>query len=143
MESKVKDEWGFIEITGDENTEEIEEEFRKYDIYVSYDEYYFTPRLWIKGNDYNGKPLTSKEIFQDIYSEYQNETVTEESCAFLDCRMLTIHPCKHSEVMKRFIDESKGRGKKIKPHQALIIFLKFMSSVMPTVRYDQALDIEI
>lgn len=45
--------------------------------------------------------------------------------------------------MKRFIDESKARGKKIKPHQALIIFLKFMSSVMPTVRYDQALDIEI
>ena len=45
--------------------------------------------------------------------------------------------------MKRFIDESKGRGKKIKTHQALIIFLKFMSSVMPTIRYDQALDIEI
>jgi len=45
--------------------------------------------------------------------------------------------------MKRFIDESKARGKKIKPHQALIIFLKFMSSVMPTIRYDQALDIEI
>jgi hypothetical protein len=26
---------------------------------------------------------------------------------------------------------------------ALIIFLKFMSSVMPTVQYDQSLDIEI
>lgn len=57
--------------------------------------------------------------------------------------MLTIHPCKHSEVLKRFNDEAKAKGKKIKPHQALIIFLKFMSSVMPTVRYDQALDIEI
>jgi len=45
--------------------------------------------------------------------------------------------------MKRFIDDSKGRGKKIKTHQALIIFLKFMSSVMPTIRYDQAVDIEI
>ena len=45
--------------------------------------------------------------------------------------------------MKRFIDESKAQGKKIKPHQALIIFLKFMSSVMPTIRYDQADDIEI
>jgi ubiquitin-like-conjugating enzyme ATG3 len=45
---------------------------RKYSIYISYDEYYFTPRLWIKGNNYNGVPLTSKEIFEDIYSEYQN-----------------------------------------------------------------------
>jgi ubiquitin-like-conjugating enzyme ATG3 len=45
---------------------------RKYSIYISYDEYYFTPRLWIKGNSFNGVPLTSKEIFEDIYSEYQN-----------------------------------------------------------------------
>jgi ubiquitin-like-conjugating enzyme ATG3 len=143
FESKDRDEHGFVEIGGEDNYEEKEEDFRKYDIYISYDEYYHTPRLWIKGNDYNGKPLTSKEIFEDIYSEYQNETVTEEDCPFLGCRMLTIHPCKHSEVMKRFIDDSKGRGKKIKTHQALIIFLKFMSSVMPTIRYDQAVDIEI
>jgi len=45
--------------------------------------------------------------------------------------------------MKRFIDESKAQGKKIKVHQALIIFLKFMSSVMPTIHYDQTPDIEI
>jgi len=57
--------------------------------------------------------------------------------------MLTIHPCKHSEVMKRFVEESKAKGKNIRPHQALIVFLKFMSSVMPTVRYDHTPDIEI
>ena len=62
---------------------------------------------------------------------------------YLECRMLTIHPCKHGDVMKRFVEESKGKGKKIKPHMYLIIFLKFMSSVMPTVRYDQSIDIEI
>jgi ubiquitin-like-conjugating enzyme ATG3 len=136
-------ETGFTEISGEEGVEEREEDFRKYSIYISYDEYYFTPRLWIKGNDCEGRPLTSAGIFEDIYSEYQNETVTEENCPFLECRMLTIHPCKHSDVMKRFVEESKAKGKKIKPHQSLIIFLKFMSSVMPTVRYDQALDIEI
>lgn len=76
VESKNKDEWGFVQIGGEEQTEEREQDFRKYDIYISYDQYYYTPRLWIKGNDFNGKPLTSKEIFQDIYSEYQNETVT-------------------------------------------------------------------
>lgn len=60
---------------------------------------------------------------------------------YLGCRMLTIHPCKHSDVLKRFIDESKGKGTKIKPHMSLIIFLKFMSSVMPTVSYDQSIDV--
>ena len=69
--------------------------------------------------------------------------MTEENMPYLDCRMLTIHPCKHSDVMKRFIEESKTKGKKIKPHMYLIIFLKFMSSVMPTVSYDQSIDVEI
>ena len=61
----------------------------------------------------------------------------------LDCRLLTIHPCHHAGVMRRFVEEAKSKGKKIKPHMALIIFLKFMSSVMPTVSYDQSLDVEI
>ena len=72
IESKNRDEYGFVEIGGGQECDEKEEDFRKYDIYISYDDYYHTPRLWIKGNDYNGKPLTSKEIFEDIYSEYQN-----------------------------------------------------------------------
>jgi ubiquitin-like-conjugating enzyme ATG3 len=59
----------------------------------------------------------------------------------LDIRMITIHPCKHSEVMKKFVEDSRTKNKKIKPHMALIIFLKFMSSVMPTIQYDQSLDI--
>lgn len=45
--------------------------------------------------------------------------------------------------MKRFIDQSKAKGKSIKPHQSLVVFLKFMSSIMPTIRYDQTLDVEI
>ena len=62
---------------------------------------------------------------------------------YLDCRMLTIHPCKHSDVLKRFIDQSKAKGKTLKPYQSLIVFLKFMSSIMPTIRYDQTLDVEL
>jgi len=54
-----------------------------------------------------------------------------------------VHPCKHSDVLKNFVDEAKKHGKKIKSHQALMIFLKFMSSVMPTVCFDSSIDIEI
>lgn len=52
-------------------------------MYITYDEYYHTPRLWLSGNDYEGKPLTSARIFEDIIAEYQNETVTEETHPFL------------------------------------------------------------
>lgn len=112
-------------------------------MYITYDEYYHTPRLWFKGNNINGVPLTSKDIFEDIYQEYHNETVTEENMPYLECRMLTIHPCKHSDVLKRFNDQAKAKGKAIKPYQSLVVFLKFMSSIMPTIRYDQTLDVEV
>lgn len=60
---KSGNEYGFVEIEGDEGLEEREEDIRKYSMYISYDDYYYTPRLWIKGNAFNGAPLTSKQIF--------------------------------------------------------------------------------
>lgn len=45
---------------GENDYEGTEEDFRNYSVYVTYDEYYHTPRLWIKGNNLNGTPLTSK-----------------------------------------------------------------------------------
>ena len=65
---KAGNEHGFVEIEGDDAVEEREEDIRKYSMYISYDDYYFTPRLWIKGNSFNGAPLNSKQIFEDIYS---------------------------------------------------------------------------
>ena len=64
-------------MTGEDCAEVLEEDDRNYKVYITYDEYYHTPRLWISGTDYNGAPLNSKQIFEDIYAEYQNETVTE------------------------------------------------------------------
>ena len=83
---------------------EAEEDFRIYKVYITYDDYYHTPRLWLAGNDKQGRPLNSKAIFEDIIAEYQNETVTEETHPFLECRMVTVHPCKHSDVMKNFVE---------------------------------------
>ena len=57
--------------------------------------------------------------------------------------MVTVHPCKHSDVLKNFVSDAKGHGKKIKSHQSLMIFLKFMCSVMPTICFDSTVDIEI
>lgn len=50
--------------------------------------------------------------------------------------MVTIHPCKHADVLKQFIDIAKDNGVTIQAHQALFLFLKFMSSVIPTIEYD-------
>jgi len=76
-------------------------------------------------------------------NEYQNETVTEEELPFTGQRMLAIHPCKHSNVMKEFIDQALENNKEIKPYQALFVFLKFMSSVIPTIEYDYTVNYEL
>lgn len=37
-------------------------------------------------------------------SEYANKTVTIEENPFLGIKQASVHPCKHSAVMKYFID---------------------------------------
>ena len=100
-------------------------------------DYYHSPRLWISGVSETGKPLTDKEIFEDIMNEYINETVSVMEVNFvliyllqhphLGIRQVSIHPCKHcnnivyfikfkAEVMKIFIKKASENGGKIEPH---------------------------
>ena len=74
--------------------------------------------------------------------EYANKTVTFEYHPHLGINQLSIHPCKHADVMKHLIDIASDNGIKIEVHQALFIFLKFISSVVPTMEYDFTIDFE-
>eukprot|EP00828_Plagiopyla_frontata_P049478 TRINITY_DN9884_c0_g1_i2.p1 TRINITY_DN9884_c0_g1~~TRINITY_DN9884_c0_g1_i2.p1 ORF type:complete len:211 (-),score=44.69 TRINITY_DN9884_c0_g1_i2:46-678(-) len=136
-EAKVETSQQKMEMKQDEG------QYRIYDLSITYDEYYHCPRLWISGVSETGKPLSDKEIFEDIMNEYINETVTVMEHPHLGIRQLSIHPCKHSDVMKKFIKKAEENGGKIEPHQALFIFLKFMSSVIPTVEYDATVDVKL
>lgn len=40
--------------------------------------------------------------------------------------MATIHPCRHSEVMKRLMEQIAETGKELRVEHYLIIFLKFV-----------------
>ena len=41
---------------------------RRYDVSITYDNYYRTPRIWLFGYKENGTPLTHEEIYQVIQS---------------------------------------------------------------------------
>ncbi|GLB37000.1 putative autophagy-related protein 3 [Lyophyllum shimeji] len=78
---------------------------RTYDVMITYDKYYQTPRVWLIGYDEHGKPLTPSEIFQDISADHAHKTVTIEP--FLHSTSLqaaSVHPCKHASVMKKVIE---------------------------------------
>lgn len=110
---------------------------RTYDLHITYDKYYQTPRLWLTGYNEKREPLTTQEFFQDVNKDYIMKTVTLESHPHLSVpKMASVHPCRHAEVMKSIIETVTEGGGQLGVHMYLIIFLKFMQSVIPTVEYD-------
>ena len=109
---------------------------RTYDVSITYDKYYRVPRVWLRGYDENGNPLSSSQIFEDISADHAHKTVTVEPHIHTGIVSASIHPCRHSEVMKRFMTKFEESGKQMTVDGYLFLFLKFMSAVIPTIQYD-------
>ena len=169
---------------------------RTYDLYITYDNLYRVPRLWLYGYDevgmrrapgcaceplprwrhrpgtpivaaQNQRPLTDKQLFEDLSQDHARKTVTMEAHPHLkNVVMASIHPCKHSNVMKKLIEARSAAsamaappvaalrpqresarcrrclqvqdaaGKELGVHMYLMIFLKFVQAVIPTIEYD-------
>ncbi|KAK8379726.1 hypothetical protein O3P69_019611 [Scylla paramamosain] len=52
---------------------------RTYDLHITYDKYYQTPRLWLTGYDENRQPLSVEEMYEDFSQDHANKTVTMEA----------------------------------------------------------------
>lgn len=139
--------------TSDDNLMRV----RTYDLSITYDKYYRTPRVWMMGYDAgdSSKPLTGEEMMQDVMSDYANRTVTVESHPHVPGPHASVHPCQHGAVMKTIVGnliraaeekakESEGGGAEAKPPSVemyLFIFLKFVNSMIPTINYDFTMDV--
>jgi hypothetical protein len=49
---------------------------RTYDVSVTYDKYYQTPRIWLTGYDEHRMPLTPQQSLEDVSHEHARKTVT-------------------------------------------------------------------
>ena len=92
-------------------------------------------------------------IMEDISTEYVDKTVTMENWPHMEGQsisMTSVHPCKHSHVMQTIIARQGERGDEVRVDQYyffqdptkfryLIIFLKFMGSVIPTIEHDNTM----
>jgi len=78
---------------------------RTYDVMITYDKYYQTPRIWLLGYDENRTPLTPQQIFQDVSADHAFKTVTIEAFPHsTSLQAASVHPCKHASVMKKVIE---------------------------------------
>ncbi|KAI1285944.1 Ubiquitin-like-conjugating enzyme ATG3 [Halotydeus destructor] len=110
---------------------------RTYDLNITYDKYYQTPRMWLSGYDESHKPLSMQDMYDDISQDHAKKTVTmEEHPHIPGPPMASVHPCRHAEVMKKIIQTVEEGGKELDIHLYLIIFLKFVQAVIPTIEYD-------
>jgi ubiquitin-like-conjugating enzyme ATG3 len=116
---------------------------RTYDLHIVYNKYYQTPHLFLIGYDENGTPLSVEQMFEDVSQDNAKKTVTIESHPHIGPSMLAVHPCKHSDLMKKFIQIAEEGGNELSVHSYLIIFLKFVQSVIPTINYDYSQNITI
>ncbi|CAF0740163.1 unnamed protein product [Didymodactylos carnosus] len=110
---------------------------RTYDLNITYDKYYQTPRLWLNGYDEYHKPLNVEQMYEDISQDHAKKTVTMEQHPNLPGPpMASIHPCRHADVMKKLIQMVAESGNELEVHMYIMIFLKFVQAVIPTVEYD-------
>lgn len=76
-------------------------------------------------------------MYEDVSQDHAKKTVTMENHPNLPGVVAaSVHPCRHAEVMKKIIQTVTEGGKELGVHMYLIIFLKFVQAVIPTVEYD-------
>ncbi|OQR79753.1 ubiquitin-like-conjugating enzyme ATG3-like [Tropilaelaps mercedesae] len=110
---------------------------RTYDLNISYDNYYRTPRLWLTGYDEAFRPLTTEELYEDISQDFAKKTVTVENHPHIEgLPQASVHPCRHAQAMKNLIQTVEEGGGSLQVHMYLIVFLKFVQAVIPTIEYD-------
>jgi ubiquitin-like-conjugating enzyme ATG3 len=141
---------------------------RSYDVSITYDKYYQTPRVYLMGyaDDGSNRPLTGDEMMEDVMSDYAHRTITVENHPHLAGPHASIHPCQHGAVMKTIVrnltrDDARGNdgdgvgkdgggggdggrgggGGGPSVEMYLFIFLKFVSSMIPTISYDFTMDV--
>ncbi|XP_012946089.1 ubiquitin-like-conjugating enzyme ATG3 [Aplysia californica] len=110
---------------------------RTYDLNITYDKYYQTPRLWLFGYNENRTPLCVEQMYEDFSQDHAKKTVTMEAHPNLPGPpMASVHPCRHADVMKKIIQTVAEGGGELGVHMYLMIFLKFVQAVIPTIEYD-------
>lgn len=122
---------------------EVEDPKRIYEVHITYDRHYLTPRLWLTGVDSKNRPLTQDQIMEEVMKEYRDKTVTYDKQPHTGEYMINIHPCKHANVLKSFAEQAMSNGNEVRPDQSLFLFLKFISSVMPTVEIDFTVEMQL
>ncbi|KAK2959254.1 putative autophagy protein 3 [Blattamonas nauphoetae] len=125
-----------------ENSTPVMQRQRIYDVSITYDNYYMSGRVWLRGRDAStSQPLTFSEICMDISSDHAMKTVTEDVHPHLREHWVSIHPCKHASVLHTlFTQAQEDASQQARVEHYFIYLLKLMSVIVPTMEIDCTID---
>lgn len=126
---------------------------RTYDVLISYDKYYQVPRVWLIGYGEDKAPLTQDQVMEDVHADYSAATGARKTVTVEDHphrvaggHVVSIHPCRHAETMRALSEgmaSATGDGAggaaapgEFKVEHYMILFIKFIAFVVPTIEYD-------
>ena len=116
---------------------------RTYDLSITYDKYYQTPRFWLIGYDEDKQLLDPEKVYEDVSADHARKTITIDPHPHLSMASASIHPCKHSKVMKKIMGHMEEGGSALQVEAYMILFLKFIASIVPTIEYDYSLAVAV
>lgn len=85
-------------------------------------------------------------MLRDVSADHALKTITLAEMPHLGKgggAWLWIHPCKHAHVMHKFTQRMLAQGKAPRVDQYLLLFLKFLGAVLPTIQYDNTFEIDL
>jgi ubiquitin-like-conjugating enzyme ATG3 len=111
---------------------------RTYDVIISYDKFGRVPRVWLLGYDEHRSPLSPDAVLDDVMEDYRRKTVDIASHPHRTGagQVVSIHPCRHAQTMHRLAHVLADSGQEFKVEHYMVMFLKFISGVVPTIEYD-------
>lgn len=111
-----------------------------YNVNITYDKYYRTPRIWFEGIDSSGMMLSQDEIYSDFMVEYIKVSLTLEIHPIMNMNYISVHPCKHAFAMRKMFafELEKKHESEVKIEDYLVHFLKFASCVIPQLEFDKS-----
>jgi ubiquitin-like-conjugating enzyme ATG3 len=110
-----------------------------YNVSITYDQYYRTPRIWFEGIDSGGSVLSQEEIYSDFMVEYIKVSLTLETHPIMNMNYISVHPCKHAFAMQKMFafELEKKNESEVKIEDYIVHFLKFASCVIPQLEFDK------
>ncbi|XP_022141116.1 autophagy-related protein 3 [Momordica charantia] len=116
---------------------------RTYDISITYDRDYQTPRFWLTGYHKYRMCLEPELILEDVRRDLAGKTVTIEDHPHLLGKHASVHPRYQGAAVKKMVDDCLSRGIELEVRKYLLLFLKSVASVFPSIDFGDTIDFEL